>query len=350
MKPYLSVVVPIYKVEPYLAQCIESILAQTFRDLELILVDDGSPDKCPEICDTYAAKDDRIRVIHKPNGGLVSARKAGARIAQGQYITFVDSDDWIDEEMYATMKALADARGADVIITDFFYDRKGDVTRYFTVQAPGYYEGEDLEQLRQKMIYSGELYKPGIFPVVWNKWFKRELLMPNLEPIDEKISLGEDMACTYPCIIDAKSVELYQERCFYHYRWRPESMISEISPTYFKKYVWMYDYLTETLRKKGREDMVVQLMYHRLYVILMTGSLKYVGKLNDIFAGRSRKNLEFCFQNEDAKKITAGIDTSKMEITGFYRKVFKAYEQKNVWKIIWYAQVYRLQCKLGIRF
>ena len=90
-----SVIVPIFKVEDYIERCIDSILAQTFTDFEVILVDDGSPDRCPQICDEYEKKDQRIRVIHKPNGGLVSARNAGIFAAKGDYITYVDGDDWI---------------------------------------------------------------------------------------------------------------------------------------------------------------------------------------------------------------------------------------------------------------
>lgn len=98
--PTLSIIVPVYKVEPYLHRCVDSILAQTFTDFELILVDDGSPDNCGAICDEYAAKDSRILVIHKENGGLSDARNAGLDIAKGEYIGFVDSDDYISPQMY----------------------------------------------------------------------------------------------------------------------------------------------------------------------------------------------------------------------------------------------------------
>ena len=104
-KPLISVIVPVYKVEQYLPKCIESILAQTYRNLEILLVDDGSPDTCGVICDAYAAKDGRIKVIHKENGGLSSARNAGMDIARGEYFGFVDSDDWIEPEMYETLLA-----------------------------------------------------------------------------------------------------------------------------------------------------------------------------------------------------------------------------------------------------
>ena len=98
--PLISVIVPVYKVEPYLARCIDSILAQTFTDFELILIDDGSPDNCGRICDEYSQKNNRIQVIHKENGGLSSARNAGMEICKGDYIYFIDSDDWIEPDMY----------------------------------------------------------------------------------------------------------------------------------------------------------------------------------------------------------------------------------------------------------
>ena len=96
----ISVIVPVYKVEPYLRRCVDSILAQSYTNLEIILVDDGSPDNCPAICDKYAEKDDRVRVIHKPNGGLSDARNYGMAVATGEYVMFVDSDDWIESELW----------------------------------------------------------------------------------------------------------------------------------------------------------------------------------------------------------------------------------------------------------
>ena len=98
MQPLISVIVPIYKVEQYLSECVDSILQQSYENLEVILVDDGSPDSCPEICDRYAVTDNRIKVIHKPNGGLSDARNTGLKAATGEYILFIDSDDyWIDK-------------------------------------------------------------------------------------------------------------------------------------------------------------------------------------------------------------------------------------------------------------
>lgn len=124
--PELSIIVPVYKVENYLPRCIESILAQTFTDFELILIDDGSPDRCGEICDEYAAKDSRIVVIHQKNQGVSAARNAGLDAARGTYLGFVDSDDWIEPEMYQEMLHAAKSKGVDLVICGLnHYDESG---------------------------------------------------------------------------------------------------------------------------------------------------------------------------------------------------------------------------------
>ena len=102
-KPLISVIVPVYKVEPYLRQCVDSILNQTYANLEVILVDDGSPDRCGAICDEYAAQDSRVRVIHKSNGGQSTARNMALDVCTGDYIAFVDSDDWLEAKAYEEM-------------------------------------------------------------------------------------------------------------------------------------------------------------------------------------------------------------------------------------------------------
>ena len=118
-KPLLSIIVPVYDVENYLQKCIDSILAQTFTDFELILVEDGSPDNCPALCDAAAAKDARIRVLHQKNGGLSAARNAGLDAARGEWIGFVDSDDYIAPEMYEAMYQAAQNTGADLALCDY---------------------------------------------------------------------------------------------------------------------------------------------------------------------------------------------------------------------------------------
>ena len=114
----LSIIVPVYKTEQYLTRCVESILGQTFSDIELILIDDGSPDRCGEICDTFAKKDSRVKVIHKNNAGVAAARNDGLRIANGKYVTVVDSDDYLDQNMYQNILEIVQKYDSDVVMCD----------------------------------------------------------------------------------------------------------------------------------------------------------------------------------------------------------------------------------------
>ena len=125
-KPVVSIIVPVFKVEEYLNRCIKSVLNQTYKDIEVILVDDGSPDRCPQMCDDYSRQDNRIRVIHKKNGGLSSARNAGIEIASGEYIAFVDSDDWIVNDMIEYAIDLIHKEKADIVSTSYILTDKED--------------------------------------------------------------------------------------------------------------------------------------------------------------------------------------------------------------------------------
>lgn len=168
----VSIIIPVYKVEKYLSKCIESILKQTYIDLELILVDDGSPDKCPEICDTYASKDERVVVIHQKNAGVSAARNAGLEKAQGEYIGFVDPDDWIAPEMYEKMiSAIEDAK-VDLAICGYDYydeDYQVDEKRRYKIRS-----NEVLDQKEVMNRFSD--MPPSIRHGVWNKLFKNNLL------------------------------------------------------------------------------------------------------------------------------------------------------------------------------
>ncbi len=120
-RPLLSIIVPVYKVERFLVKCVMSICNQTYRNLEIVLVDDGSPDDCPQLCDWLADKDNRIRVVHKTNGGISSARNAGLDVARGEYVGFVDSDDWLAPDMYTTLVELILRHDADIAMCAFYY-------------------------------------------------------------------------------------------------------------------------------------------------------------------------------------------------------------------------------------
>ncbi len=143
--PRISVIVPVYKAEAYLSQCVESILGQTFSDLELLLIDDGSPDASGAMCDRFAEMDSRVRVIHKENGGVSTARNAGLDAATGEYIAFVDSDDWIEPDMYAAIMEKVVEFGCDVVLCDCVKDSPGQSIPYTHPIRSGFYDRAALE-------------------------------------------------------------------------------------------------------------------------------------------------------------------------------------------------------------
>ena len=220
----ISVIVPIYSIDKYIGICIESIIKQTYRNLEIILVDDGSPDKCPEICDLYASKDSRIKVIHKPNGGLVSARKAGLLASHGEYIGYVDGDDWIDSEFYQSLYSAITKYDADIAIAGFSRDLFSKSQPMLNSISPGFYSGEKLQDMYEKMICNDDFFKHGITTYVWNKLFKRDVLMQKQLEVDNRITIGEDAAVVYPVLLDCKKVCI-TDNCDYHYRQREDSML-----------------------------------------------------------------------------------------------------------------------------
>ncbi|OKL36565.1 glycosyltransferase family 2 protein [Domibacillus mangrovi] len=194
MKPKISIIVPVYKVEPYIHKCVDSILAQTFKDFELILVDDGSPDKCGEICDEYAQKDSRVHVIHKKNGGLSDARNAGLNIAKGEYIGFVDSDDWIESDMYELLYNMCEENECDIANCTSIIHFKSETVINGNHPLIIHNRNEAM-----KAMLEGELYDE----VVWTKLIKRNLIG------DTRFKVGivyEDTDFTYRLIHKSKKV------------------------------------------------------------------------------------------------------------------------------------------------
>lgn len=223
----ISVIVPVYNVGMYLNQCIESICRQTYKNLEIILVDDGSTDNSGRICDLYAEKDSRIIVIHKENGGLVSARKAGIKASHGSYIAYVDGDDWIEETMYEKLMHCLAEQNVDVAMCGRYEDTGAVSKEVFHGIKQGKYDKNLMSELiYPNMIVNGTFFRWGIFPGVWDKLFKREYIEPFQMQVDESICMGEDAVCVYPCLLHVESIYILQE-CLYHYRQTASSMIKK---------------------------------------------------------------------------------------------------------------------------
>ena len=221
-----SVIVPIYKIEKYLSRCIESILAQTFTDFEVILVDDGSPDNCPKICDEYALRDKRIKVIHKENGGLVSARQAGIKVASGDYIFHLDGDDAICEDALQSAYEIIKEHSPDIVSFSYktFVDGKvGEVVHDLVEE--GLYDKDLIKEKIYPCLLSDKNMKH-IFYFLWGRAIKRELTIQHQLNVTTKISLGEDVSCILPCFLDAKTVYM-SKKTIYLYTIRNDSLTND---------------------------------------------------------------------------------------------------------------------------
>lgn len=239
--PFLSIIIPVYNAAPYLAECVNSILQQTFTDYEIILVDDGSVDDSPVICDTFVAKDPRIRCIHQKNSGHTAARQAGFCASAGRYVAFVDSDDWVSPDMYTRLCGIALETDADIVHCDFIAampDREKTCRAPF---APGYYDKERLmTEVYPQLIYSGTFFVFGAAPNLWNKLFHRELLEKYLFQIPHEIKIGEDGLITYGCMLEARSI-YFTDGAHYYYRSRTTSLCHNVESGYLAANRLLFD-------------------------------------------------------------------------------------------------------------
>lgn len=227
-----SVIVPIYKAEKYLNKCVDSILGQTFTDFELILVDDGSPDKCPEICDAYEKADSRVRVIHKQNEKLVRARFTGIQAATGDYICYVDADDYVTKDWLSTVanKIFSSPVRPDIVVFGSVRDF-GDYTVKIKKNVPdGFYDKKRLENEVYPVLMSGNrtrihLGKECIYTASWNKVYKRELLSRHYCR-DEKITRCEDAAFVFECFLYADSISVCDDLLYFYNRTNTSSNLA----------------------------------------------------------------------------------------------------------------------------
>ena len=212
--PKVSVIVPVYNAEKYLSECVDSILAQTLRDIEVLLVDDGSTDGSPALCDHYAKKDSRVHVIHKPNGRAASARNAGLKIAQGEYIAFVDSDDWIEPDMYEKMLVA----NAEVCLCDYVRFQ-GDNEFPFSqpnIRAGFYDKSQICKEIYPHLVMDGVEY-----PITISNWamlIKRSIIQEHGLSYREDILISEDAPFGSEVLYCANSFAYLKNQHLYHYR------------------------------------------------------------------------------------------------------------------------------------
>lgn len=260
----LSLIIPIYNASTYLAFSLESLLSQPFQDFELILVDDGSTDASPSICDEYAAKDERIRVLHEPHSGVANSRQVGLEVAKGMYILYVDADDQVDPCMIADMYQVAVDQEADMVLCDYReLTHEGEVYRK---QEPTALDGVAVLE----DILDGKLYG-----ALWNKMMRREWLLQTKAAFPQRLTMREDLVFLSQCLPYASKIA-YIPKAFYGYERRNASALTSHyvneSPAYYQQECLWVDLILENqfLLESTRQRLQAYLL-ELAYITLKSG-------------------------------------------------------------------------------
>lgn len=267
--PLVTLVVPIFHTEAYLPGCVESLLGQSYENLEILLVDDGSPDGCPALCDGYAARDHRVRVIHKENGGLSSAREAGIRAASGEYLMVVDSDDWIDPDTVGCCVAAALRDNADCVMFGYLreYPGKQLAVRLFDRDL-------SCDEARSEALFHRRIVGPvgrelrlpqrvDCFSSVCMKLYRTEKARGGRIVSQSLVGTSEDTVFNLYALERCRIS--YLDRCFYHYRkTNPRSVTTAYKPGLPEKWDILYGLIREYIDRSGKAEAYVPAFRNRV--------------------------------------------------------------------------------------
>ncbi len=309
----ISVIIPVYNTAEYLDECLESVISQTFRDLEIILVDDGSTDgKSPAKCDEYAKRDARVRVIHKENGGLISAWTTGVAESSSDYLAFIDSDDWVDTDMFEKLYELTDSSFAEceIISGNYIIEKAAERRKETQALEPGVYTGKALEDVRKKLLGCERR------PVTMSRCMKlisRKLILENLKYLDPSITMSEDVNITLPCLCDCRRLVIAKDCYFYHYRLVADSMSHDFNPKLLTNLELTDKTFREILKDKNIANADEQLdrEYVMMLLVIMKNALRSA-------TGRPESLVKKIFLRPD---IRQKVLETKVEISGMSNRL-----------------------------
>lgn len=321
MESMVSIIVPVYKTKDYLRQCIESLLSQTYRSVEIILVDDGSPDECPALCDAYASKDKRIRVIHKENGGLSSAREAGIQHAHGDYIMVVDSDDWLEPDTIADCIEVALKNEADCVMFGY-------VREYPSKSIPTHLFGSDFayevfaseEKIHRRIVglIGDELQSPqqiDNLSTVCMKLYKTDIAIRGRIVSERIVGTSEDTIFNLYALDGCKIS--YINKCFYHYRKsNAQSITTQHKPDLAEKWDVMYSIMLEYIDGSGRADEYHTPFLNRVACGMIGLGLNEIGSTESIWkkSQRLRAILDKPLYREAFKQLDTSYCGAKWKL------------------------------------
>lgn len=299
----ISVVVPIYNLDAYLFQCVHSITNQTYKQLEIILVDDGSTDNSLEICESFRKQDKRIQVIAKSNGGLVSARKAGLNASTGDYIFYIDGDDWIDGDCLERYCQYAKQYDVDIVIGDYKREFIGNFVKISNGVPYGLYDRIRMNnEIFPVMIYSGKFFQHGIKTYSWGKLYKRKIIEQLQNRVPNEIMVGEDAALLYPAIYNSSSLFI-TDYAGCNYRQRANSILksTNLDASELGRLALAFNYLSKALDTSDQKsNFLFQLQAYFVAIsIIRTGAFLNNLTLFEKFSlfGNIQKGARVCLYN-----------------------------------------------------
>ena len=324
----LSVIVPVYNAENTLGKCIDSIISQDYPDLEIILIDDGSCDNSLVVCEQYAKRDSRIIVHHKENEGLVAARKTGVELATGEYIGFVDSDDFIDFNMYSSLMKEANLNQSDIVIGGIKLDYPEYSVEAFNLLPAGYYNRKDVqEKIIPQILMKTGFYKFGVIPGVVVKVFRKEIIQESLTHVHNNLTMGEDVAITSYSIMIAASVSIINIAA-YHYIQTEISMIRGYNPKRFDAICNMYECISK-IREPEYKSQVGAYIACVLY-----GVLADCAKNSDFTHKEVRRKIKDLLGNEVTITALKSADVSCWGISDKIKFLLMKYKLVGILTLI----------------
>lgn len=300
MRPMISVIVPIYNGEKTLTRCLDSILSQTYNDFEVVLVNDGSTDGSMNLCEEYAQKDSRIRIFNQTNKGVSAARNLGIRNSEGEFLTFVDCDDWIEPEMLSRMYDIMDSNDVDIVYLNFYYEYGN--SNHIGALSPYPLRKKDISSyplailLPEASVYYNQIRQDhDILGAAWGKLLKKSIL-ENKIWFNEKLTVAEDCLFYLECFVKSRDVYI-DSTPVYHYVVSVDSANHKIRHNVVKENENFYHYYAEFSKNLSAPyaEMFCNLVKYRCYVYLIT---RYIGHVsnNNSFVNRYRELLR-CLQN-----------------------------------------------------
>ena len=309
MNDLVSIIVPVYEVEKFIRKCVDSILNQTYHNIEVILVDDGSKDQCPQICDEYAKKDERVVVIHKENGGLVSARKAGILRASGKYVQFVDGDDWIAKDMVEYMLSAIEVYKVDCVICQFYKAGEKNIEKKSFFSEGMYKEERYKNEILQRVLFTGEMFLHGVEPSVWGKMFKLQQIKSYSLSVPEEIVMGEDAACVYPFLVNTCKSIFILNQALYYYRQNDKSIMHSYNAGQLNSTLKLLQYLRE--KTASSRELQEQLDYYTIMIVILNCVNEEKGTLKTLLTRYQR--LKVFLKEIKFKEICSSIDMKQLK-------------------------------------